>query len=336
VEEFYDRVLADPELAPFFAQTNMAWLRKRQVQFFAQALGGPVKYKGRSMKAAHERFAMTAEHFGRVAGHLGDALRVQGAEPALITEIIDLVAPLQTEIVNTPSPADPTGGNGAASMNPNARAAASHTNGYMDSLEFVRACLSNVQANVFVADAKFNIVYVNDRAMETLRTIEDDVRKAFNVEVEDIVGLSIHRFHKDKRRVERILRNPAALPHQAEFAFGDVTLQAKINGIFAKGNEVLGYIVNWEDVSEKQRVEAEQARLASMLENAPTNVLLADKDLRITYVNVTCPSRRRTSSAPTSTSSTRTPPTSARSSPTTRISPCEPRSTSVPNWLICW
>jgi truncated hemoglobin YjbI len=39
VDEFYKRVLADTELKPFFAKTNMTWLRMRQVQFFTQALG---------------------------------------------------------------------------------------------------------------------------------------------------------------------------------------------------------------------------------------------------------------------------------------------------------
>jgi methyl-accepting chemotaxis protein len=159
------------------------------------------------------------------------------------------------------------------------------SNGQLDSLEFVRASLASVQTNVFLADPSFTIVYANDRALETLRNIEGEIRKAFGVEVDDIVGASIHRFHKDKRRVERILRNPASLPHQAEFTFGAVTLQAKINGIFSSSHALLGYIVNWEDVSQRQVVEAEQSRLASMLENAPTNVLLADRDLKIVYVN---------------------------------------------------
>ena len=158
-------------------------------------------------------------------------------------------------------------------------------NGYLDSLDFLRASLSDVQANIFVADTTFNIIYANERALETLRGLEGEIRKAFGVEVEDIVGASIHRFHKDKRRVERILRNPTALPHQAEFSFGNITLQAKINGVFSPQNDVLGYIVNWEDVSQRQRIEGEQSRLASMLENAPTNVLLADRDLKIIYVN---------------------------------------------------
>jgi methyl-accepting chemotaxis protein len=155
----------------------------------------------------------------------------------------------------------------------------------LKSLDFIRASLESVQTNIFVADARFNIIFANERALQTLRGIEGEIRKAFGVEVHDIVGGSIHRFHKSKENVERILRNPAALPHQADFTFGAVTLQTRINGIFGPSREVLGYIVNWEDATERRRMEADQSRLMSMLENSPTNVMLANRDLKITYVN---------------------------------------------------
>jgi methyl-accepting chemotaxis protein len=158
-------------------------------------------------------------------------------------------------------------------------------NGQLDSLDFVRASLACVQTNIFLADPALNIVFANERALKTLRGLEQEIRKAFNVNVDDIVGGSIHRFHRDPRSVERILRNPAALPHRADFTFGAVTLQTRINGVFGPGQEILGYIVNWEDVTERRRMEAEQSRLMSMLENSPTNVLMADRDLKITYVN---------------------------------------------------
>src|SRR5262249_32083945 len=125
----------------------------------------------------------------------------------------------------------------------------------------------------------------NERAHATLRGLADEVRKAFGVEVDQIVGGSIHRFHKNPASVERILRNPAALPHRADFTFGSVTLQTRINGIYGPKQEVLGYGVNWEDVPERRRIEAEQARLLSMIENSPTNMMLAARDLKITYVN---------------------------------------------------
>jgi methyl-accepting chemotaxis protein len=157
--------------------------------------------------------------------------------------------------------------------------------GRLDSLDFVRATLASVQTNIFLADPRFTIIFANDRALATLRRIEGDIRKAFGVGVDDIVGGSIHRFHKDRGAVERILRNPASLPHKADFTFGAVTLQTRINGVFGPGKEILGYVVNWEDVSERRRGEAEQSRLMSMLENSPTNVMTADRDLKINYVN---------------------------------------------------
>jgi methyl-accepting chemotaxis protein len=138
-------------------------------------------------------------------------------------------------------------------------AIAPSSNGQMVSPELLRSAFASLQANVFIADPRFNIIYANERALETLRGIEAEITKAFGVDVEDIVGGSIHRFHKDKRRIERILRNPAALPHQAEFTFGAITLQARINGIFGPEDEVLGYIVNWEDISYQQKLELDYA-----------------------------------------------------------------------------
>jgi hemoglobin len=40
VADFYDRVLADDELAGFFSGTNLNRLKGKQVEFFGAALGG--------------------------------------------------------------------------------------------------------------------------------------------------------------------------------------------------------------------------------------------------------------------------------------------------------
>jgi methyl-accepting chemotaxis protein len=134
-------------------------------------------------------------------------------------------------------------------------AAAPGVNGQMGSLEFVLASMASVQTNIFIADTEFTLIFANQRALETLRGLAGEIRKVFKLEVDEIVGGSIHRFHKDSRGVERILRNPAALPHETKFTFGSITLQTRINGILGPGHEILGYIVNWEDVTEKLATE---------------------------------------------------------------------------------
>ncbi|MBL8814472.1 MAG: PAS domain-containing methyl-accepting chemotaxis protein [Planctomyces sp.] len=126
--------------------------------------------------------------------------------------------------------------------------------------------LEGLQANVFVANRDFKIVFVNEYAKETLKTISDEIRRAFGVEVNEILGSSIHRFHKDPSHVERILTNPAALPHQAIFRFGDLTLESRINRVQGASNETLGYIVTWENVTERLRIQLEHSgQIAAIL-----------------------------------------------------------------------
>ena len=308
VDAFYARVLADGDLAPFFEGVNMRWLRGRQNAFFIQALGGPQVYKGRDMKSAHAHLRIGAGHFAAVAGHLSEALAEVGVPPGLIDEVIAAVAPLAPDIVNDPPAAAGTRTSAgtsrparmaqarlkkessmASARSTAAQAVASFTPrgpaAFLQSNDALKAALQDVRANVMVANADFEIVFVNDRSVATLKQIEPEVQKVFGVQVADMLGGSIHRFHRDPGRIEAILRNPAALPHEAEFAFGNVTLKTSINAVRGKGGTVLGYVVNWDDVSERKRLDAEMARVNSMMENLPINVMFADRDLRIQYLN---------------------------------------------------
>ncbi len=127
------------------------------------------------------------------------------------------------------------------------------------SVDLLRAALDCLQANVFIADTSFTLVYANPRALETLRGLEEELQGAFGVEADAMVGMSIHAFHKDRRRVEKILKSAKSLPHLATFSFGAVTLEARINGITNPAGQTAGYIVTWEDVTLRQKMEADYA-----------------------------------------------------------------------------
>lgn len=155
----------------------------------------------------------------------------------------------------------------------------------VDYPEGLRACLDNLRTNVFIADKNLNLVYMNSLAVATLKSVEMEVKKAFGICVEDLIGGSIHRFHKDPRAVESVLRNPASLPHQAELAFGNVVLRSTINGMYDAVGQLQGYVVNWEEVGELKVCEMEQGRVKSMMESAPFNILFADRDFVLQYAN---------------------------------------------------
>jgi len=282
VAAFYDRVLGDPALAPYFAETDRAWLETRQVQFLTEALGGPTGYRGRSMRKAHAELGVTGEDFDRVAAHLVATLESLEVAPALIGEVVAVVGPLKSEIVQTQKGVS-TMSNGQFRRGGTAAQKVIEAAG-VESVEGMRASLDAVRANVLVADLDFNIVYANGAALETLQKIEPEIQSAFGVSLDEILGGSIHRFHKDAKRVERILANPSALPHDTQFTFGTVTLKATINGVQGAAGTI-GYVVNWEDVTQRMKIERDVARVNSMMENAPVNVIFADRDLKIRYVN---------------------------------------------------
>ena len=99
VDEFYDRVHADPLLAPYFAGVDMPTLRRHQVDMLSAATGGRQKYSGRDMATAHAGLDITDEAFDRVVGHLNATLVETGADDGTIRAVLGALVPLRPSIV---------------------------------------------------------------------------------------------------------------------------------------------------------------------------------------------------------------------------------------------
>lgn len=100
---FYDKVIVDPLLAPFFGQLDMTAQVRKQIGFMAHAFGGPAEYKGRDLRSAHMRMlpqGLGDAHFDAVAGHLRTTLQELDVPEALIAECLDLVSGLRNEVLN--------------------------------------------------------------------------------------------------------------------------------------------------------------------------------------------------------------------------------------------
>jgi hemoglobin len=104
VDLFYHRVMGDLTLAPYFESASMQRLKGHQSTFLAQALLGPARYKGRSMREAHAGLGITDEAFNAVAGHLQQTLASLNVPAELIGEVIAGIAPLRDQIVERGEP----------------------------------------------------------------------------------------------------------------------------------------------------------------------------------------------------------------------------------------
>lgn len=103
VDDFYQRLLADPELAPFFADVDLRRLKAHQRAFIAAALGGPEIYAGRDMAAAHAGLDITDADFDAVVGHLVDTLTSLGVPGETVATIGAALAPLRADVVTAPA-----------------------------------------------------------------------------------------------------------------------------------------------------------------------------------------------------------------------------------------
>jgi hemoglobin len=88
IDQFYDRVLADPELEPYFRETPLDTLRRMQTEFFGMALDGPQTYSGLSLSRAHFGRGITSRHFSQFVSHLIETLKEHGVTAKDINAVV--------------------------------------------------------------------------------------------------------------------------------------------------------------------------------------------------------------------------------------------------------
>ena len=163
----------------------------------------------------------------------------------------------------------------------------------------VRQGLDVVATNVMVSDADLNIVYVNQSIREMLAAAEADIRKdipAFSAAT--VVGTNIDVFHKNPAHQRGLLARMTGT-HSAKLKIGGRTFSLILNPINGAQNERLGYVVEWRDMTadleaqarEAERQEAERRlanenlRIKNALDNVTANVMIANNDREIIYIN---------------------------------------------------
>ena len=99
VDNFYGRLLADPELAPLFPHGVGPRHRAYVVTVLGEALGGRERYQGPDLAAAHRGLSISNAHFDRAAAHLAGTLDELGVPRDLADRIVGIVAGLRPVVV---------------------------------------------------------------------------------------------------------------------------------------------------------------------------------------------------------------------------------------------
>jgi hemoglobin len=108
VADFRKRVEQDPRIDAKFARTDLPRLEAMLVDQVCEATGGPFRYTGRGMREAHQGMGVTTGEFNALVEDLVATLNGFSVPKAEQDELLGILGPLKTEIVEVESTATGT------------------------------------------------------------------------------------------------------------------------------------------------------------------------------------------------------------------------------------
>ncbi|GAB4147195.1 MAG: hypothetical protein Tsb009_20300 [Planctomycetaceae bacterium] len=143
------------------------------------------------------------------------------------------------------------------------------------------AMIDEMPTNVILADKDLKITYVNPASVKQLESLQ----QFLPVPLDQVVGQNIDIFHKDPAYQRGILKDPNNLPHRAQIQLGPETLDLLVSAVRDKNGNYIGPMVTWDVITEKLAAENEMVRVQNMMDNIPINVMMANRDFELVYMN---------------------------------------------------
>jgi hemoglobin len=108
IDDFVARAASDGRINAKFARTDVPRLKAMLVEQVSAATGGPVRYTGRGMLQTHAGMGATAGEFDALVGDLVATLDKFGVPPVEQQELLGILGPLRSDIVEVESPSTGT------------------------------------------------------------------------------------------------------------------------------------------------------------------------------------------------------------------------------------
>ena len=161
----------------------------------------------------------------------------------------------------------------------------------VENLRF-KVALESVSTNIMMSDPELNVNYLNKAIIEMFKVGESDIKTQIpGFSVSGLMKSNIDNYHKNpshQRGILSVLKNT----HNTTIKLGGRTYQLLANPIISEKGEKLGFVVEWTDKTdqllieeERQRILNDSLRIQVALDNVSTNIMLADNNRKIIYMN---------------------------------------------------
>jgi methyl-accepting chemotaxis protein len=152
----------------------------------------------------------------------------------------------------------------------------------------LRSALDTCKTNVMVADETYNIVYMNNTMTEMIRAAEAEMRTDVPaLDSRKLIGSNIDIFHKNPAHQRRILETLGSTI-ETDLKIGGREFHLVVTPVFhGENKQRLGTVVEWKDETEAKSLERVATRVRSALDTCQTNIMVADENYNIVYMNET-------------------------------------------------
>lgn len=145
--------------------------------------------------------------------------------------------------------------------------------------------LDSTSTNLMLADPDRKIIYMNRSVEKMLRGVESELRKSLpHFSVDKVINSSMDIFHKNPAHQSSLLENLTG-PYEGNIEVGTLKFRLTANPIFSDSGDRLGTVVEWLDTTEAQEELHRTTRILEALNGTSTNLMIADTDRTIIYMN---------------------------------------------------
>ncbi len=169
-----------------------------------------------------------------------------------------------------------------------------------DNVSRLQGAIDQSGTPVIMINRNLEITYANKSTIDLMKGHEATFQKkypGFMATAEAIIGTNIDVFHKNPAHQRQLLSDANNLPYATDITIEHLTFALNVTAIVDNAGNYIGNSLEWQDVTEQRNSQVQIGRLSSAVEGMTTNMMMADTDCNIVYMNssVTAMLRRRES-----------------------------------------
>ena len=152
----------------------------------------------------------------------------------------------------------------------------------------LQAAVDQSLTAILLIDRDFKITYLNEETITLFSRRQSSFREVwsgFTSTREWLLGRCIDEFHLDPSHQRKLLSDPSNLPYRTDIKIADILIELNVAAIINDEGKYIGNSLEWRDVTDLRKRDLEVGRLASAIEGITTNIMMANKNGIITYIN---------------------------------------------------